>query len=399
MKLGLQQSTAADRVMQWLRTGDQVFYLAGYAGTGKTKLAAHIASMVSGSVAKLAFTGKAALAMIKRGMSDARTIHSAMYQPSSQRNEELEDLESQLLELIEQGKDDRDELVRKLQEDIRKARKVVGKDKVGFAFNPESSLKDCRLIVLDECSMVNGKIGADILSFRKQVLVLGDPAQLRPVKGTGFFTERQPDFFLTEIHRTAADNPIIRAATLARQGQELPFMDDGAVRVVRKNDITIHDILAHDQAITGYNRTRRRLNANCRAALGMTSVLPQKGDRLICLRNQYNMGLYNGSLGRATTSADVVDARAFWCEVDFDDGNVQSIRCLRERFTHPEQEGFSDYDLTPLDYGNAITCHKAQGSEYPSVVICDDGFGRGPDRVAWNYTALTRAMEKVTVVR
>jgi exodeoxyribonuclease-5 len=42
------------------------------------------------------------------------------------------------------------------------------------------------------------------------VLVLGDPAQLPPVKGGGFFTEAEPDAMLTEVHRQAADNPIVR---------------------------------------------------------------------------------------------------------------------------------------------------------------------------------------------
>ena len=66
--------------------------------------------------------------------------------------------------------------------------------------------------------MVDEDLGRDLLSFGKPVLVLGDPAQLPPVKGGGFFTEAEPDVMLTEVHRQAADNPIIRAvhATSAR---------------------------------------------------------------------------------------------------------------------------------------------------------------------------------------
>ena len=64
--------------------------------------------------------------------------------------------------------------------------------------------------MIDECSMVDAELGRDLLSFGKPILVLGDPAQLPPVKGGGFFTEAEPDVMLTQIHRQAEDNPIIR---------------------------------------------------------------------------------------------------------------------------------------------------------------------------------------------
>ena len=68
--------------------------------------------------------------------------------------------------------------------------------------------------------MVDEELGRDLLSFGKKVLVLGDPAQLPPVKGGGFFTEAEPDVMLTEVHRQAADNPIIRLSmTCAKAGR------------------------------------------------------------------------------------------------------------------------------------------------------------------------------------
>ena len=51
------------------------------------------------------------------------------------------------------------------------------------------------------------------------MLVLGDPAQLPPVRGGGFFTQGEPDVMLTEIHRQAGESAIIRLATMARQGK------------------------------------------------------------------------------------------------------------------------------------------------------------------------------------
>jgi exodeoxyribonuclease-5 len=44
------------------------------------------------------------------------------------------------------------------------------------------------LLCIDECSMVDKRVGQDLMSFNIPILVLGDPAQLPPVSGGGFFT-------------------------------------------------------------------------------------------------------------------------------------------------------------------------------------------------------------------
>src|SRR5918997_7186424 len=75
-----QQDSALKAAAEWLRRGEpQVFRLFGYAGTGKTTLARHVADGVEGPVAFGAFTGKAALVMRGRGCWDATTIHSLIY--------------------------------------------------------------------------------------------------------------------------------------------------------------------------------------------------------------------------------------------------------------------------------------------------------------------------------
>ncbi len=48
--------------------------------------------------------------------------------------------------------------------------------------------------------------------------------------------------------------------------------------------------------------------------------------------------------------------------------------------------------LIETAWGYAITCHKAQGSQWENVVVYDDGLSRTPeDRARWLYTAITRA--------
>ena len=59
------------------------------------------------------------------------------------------------------------------------------------------------------------------MSFEVPLLVLGDPAQLPPIQGGGFFTDAEPDAMLTEVHRQARDNPIVRLSMDIREGRSL----------------------------------------------------------------------------------------------------------------------------------------------------------------------------------
>ena len=84
--------------------------------------------------------------------------------------------------------------------------------------------------------MVDAELGRDLLSFGVPLLVLGDPAQLPPIQGGGggFFTEAEPDVMLTEVHRQAQDNPIIRLSMEIRAGEYLEPGRYGETEVVRQ---------------------------------------------------------------------------------------------------------------------------------------------------------------------
>src|SRR5688572_1511980 len=185
--LSPQQDAALLAVSRWLKTGrPQVFRLFGYAGTGKTTLARRIADDAGGEVLFAAFTGKAAQVMRNKGCRNARTIHSLIYRPRGEKPE-----------------------------------KETGELQPAFALNRTSEVRKAKLVIIDECSMVDEKLGRDLLSFGTPILVLGDPGQLPPVKagegGGGYFTEAEPDVMLTEIHRQARENPIIALAQTVRE--------------------------------------------------------------------------------------------------------------------------------------------------------------------------------------
>ena len=68
--------TAASNWLKAARGRASIFRLFGYAGTGKTTLAKHLAEDVDGKVLFAAFTGKAACVMRSKGCHGAATIHS-----------------------------------------------------------------------------------------------------------------------------------------------------------------------------------------------------------------------------------------------------------------------------------------------------------------------------------
>ena len=375
MEFSPQQDDALKAVAQWLKTGKpQVFRLFGYAGTGKTTLARYFAEHVDGQVQFAAFTGKAAQVLRSKGAVNSRTIHSLIYRPRGE--EAVED-------------------------------ETTGRTSMSptFSLNRQSPVSRAKLIVVDECSMVDEQLGKDLMSFGTPILVLGDPGQLPPISGGGFFTDHEPDFLLTEIHRQARDNPIIRLALDVREGREFTHGDFGTAQVIGREDVTQDLVLDADQVLVGTNRTRRRYNGRLRELKGFSASYPQAGDKLVCLRNDPAKGLLNGSLWKVMTSSRETVKPGINLlvspEEDDPDRGVAKIKLLKAAFDTPDEEipwqQKKRYD--DFDYGYALTVHKAQGSQWNNVVLFDESWAFKETRQRWLYTAVTRAAERLTVVR
>jgi exodeoxyribonuclease-5 len=168
--------------------------------------------------------------------------------------------------------------------------------------NWDSPLASTKLLIVDEVSMVGEDLARDLLRFKKPILVLGDPAQLPPIRDAGYFINAEPDILLTEVHRQAQNNPIIKASMDIRQGKnpEAGSNDMGSFHIIQRKDIDISTLaelcVASDQVLCGRNQTRITLNNLIRKTLGIDSVYPVVGDRLVCLKNDKNVGVFNGSL-------------------------------------------------------------------------------------------------------
>jgi len=394
-----QQAEALDRVAAWMKNKDKpYFYLAGFAGTGKTTLAKHFAEGVSGEVAYGSFTGKAASVMRSKGCDGATTIHRMIYTPASKSGQKLRVLRDKL-ERAKSEKDD--QLVMTLR--IQVMDEVEKMKSPNFDLNADSNIRTASLVIVDEISQINDQMGKDLLSYNIPVLVLGDPAQLPPVRGTGFFTERKPDMMLTEVHRQARESGILRLATEIREGRQIDYCDYGDAEVVRKGDIEPEEVPEYDQVIVGKNKTRHATNIRMRQLLGRTSALPEVGDRLLCLRNNHDLGLLNGEIYYAGTAARPLDETvSMWIVPD--GAKVESRGQLIEAWTAPllgerlEHWG-QNKEVQEFGYGYVLTCHKSQGSQFDNVIVFDESSCFRADAARWLYTAVTRAAKRLTVVR
>lgn len=387
------QLLAADAIKTWWQShldNDKnvkpFFYLAGYAGTGKTSIAKYLVTQLeprAGEAADLddepnaaslmytfaAFTGKASLMLARKGCEPSSTIHSLIYQRS--------------------------------YNDTTKE----------FFFEKRESLRrKYDLLILDECSMINFEMGNDLLSFNVPILVLGDPGQLPPVEGAGFFTSTDPDFFLTEIHRQAEDSPILNLATRARKGEDLPPSTktfNGSTVTITTSSPILKTLLSVDQVICGTNRTRVKINTLFRQAKQFTSPLPQLDDKLICLKNNWDVtDMCNGAMWRVVSIEPLSEKHSppnrlamslqNWDDPEASWVNVVTHKCFFDS-TVAAPEGRDWKGLTHFTFGYCITCHKSQGSEWDSIFVYNESKSFREHSAKWLYTAITRAARNLII--
>jgi exodeoxyribonuclease-5 len=256
--------------------------------------------------------------------------------------------------------------------------------------------------VIDECSMVDAELGRDLMSFECPLLVLGDPAQLPPIQGGGFFTDCEPDAMLTEVHRQAQNDPIVRMSMDIREGRALEIGRYGESEVVLRAELDPNKVMSADQVLVGRNNTRRAYNMRVRQRRDIEDPLPIAGDKLVCLRNNRKKGLFNGGLwrvkSRAQSKSKIITMRL---SPDEDFGHkVTKVSVRGECFggaieTIPWEQR-KPYD--EFDYGYVLTVHKSQGSQWDDVVLFDESFAFQDSRARWLYTGITRAAKRLTIV-
>lgn len=395
-----QQDAALKSVEKWLQdpSGAQIFRLFGYAGTGKTTLAQHLVASVKGEVHFAAFTGKAAHVLGQKGCPNPSTIHRLIYQPKDKSRQRLRDLEANRAKLLTQDPVQPQQVA---QVDKAIAEERANLSRPMFQLNMESPLRRAGLVVVDEASMVGRQMGQDLTSFGCRILALGDPAQLPPVQDASYFSPERPDVMLTQIHRQAAENPIIALSKRIREDGVLSTGVYGGSRVIARGELSREALaeitLSADQLLVGRNETRRSCNQRLRQLKGYVKPTPQAQDKLVCLRNDHEQGLLNGQLWWCEEEPTHADETLFM-RIANDEGERMAVVAHDAHFLGCELDWTERRNAQEFDYGYALTVHKAQGSQWDNVVVLDEWRHAGTRR-QWLYTAVTRAAANVTVVK
>ena len=364
--------------------------IAGYAGTGKSTLVKFIIAALNvapENVAYVTFTGKAASVLRHKGCPNAMTAHKLLYYSKRLPN----------------GK---------------------------FVFTPRTSLEgEYKVIVVDEISMLPKELWELLLRHKVYIIACGDPFQLPPInKNADNHVLDTPHIFLDEIMRQAEESEIIRLTMNIREGKPIQYQRGNEVQVVSPDDVVSGMYDWADQIICATNKKRLDINTYMRAAAGR-GELPEDGDKIIACRNCWDIidttgenALVNGTIG-------YLDGLAFGTQeypiygfptvpvirtgLRTDDGGFDEIMLDQQalmtgkKFLTPEQE-YQIYrraslkGLEPIEfnYGYAITCHRAQGSEWEKVLVFEESFPFDKEEHArWLYTACTRPSEKLVLVR
>lgn len=375
------QQRAVDGIRRWIASNPvgQVASLAGYAGCGKTFCVSMLAKEWQDSGTRVLFvspTGKASLVlrdqMAAAGVTaDVMTIHKAIYDPPKEN---------------EGG-------------DLRWTRH--GKE------------ISAPIVVIDEASMVTADVWRDlqIACDGAYFLAVGDHGQL-PAVGESAGLVADPTWRLEKIHRQAADNPVIEFGRLVREvgvSQALRFAQESTdprlhlTRVKSRAEGEamcrwVYDLpdMTDGMMITATNAERAKLNKIARRSLGRSEAGPEAGDLVICLRNHHTSGLMNGH--RAVLRR-VSDRGVGMLTTDLHTGSPVP----RDQFGAERTMGTRDapQSCLLLDYGYAMTCHKAQGSQARRVVVSLDGvswLANKGELGRWLYTASSRASESLILV-
>lgn len=398
MELTEKQKEGLEIALKRYKEDYQYTVIAGYAGTGKSTLVKFIIAALAQEcgikpeedVVFTSFTGKATQVLQRKGNKNVRTLHKLLYNHyplpnGGYRRERIEDL--------------------------------------GY-----------KIVVVDECSMVPKSLFVDLARHEDiYIICLGDPGQLPPVNSNeDNHLLDCPHVFLDEIMRQAQESEIIQLTMKIRNGEPIEYMKGQEVQVIKKSELNTGMLLWADQVLVGTNGMRNIINDQMRQLQGKEGE-PQDGDKVICLRNYWEVfsddanALVNGTIG---TLEDVYETGINIAPYKTTD-NETRMKIINANFRTEDEQSYYNLSMDkklfkgteptldwktsfkmsknprtknflPMEftYAYAITTHKSQGSEWDKVLVIEERFPFDKEEhKRWLYTACTRAAQKLVLVR
>ena len=396
MELNEKQKNGLTLALQRYKNKEKYTVIAGYAGAGKSTLVRFIIEELKTygvketDVCFACFTGKAAQVLLKKGNKNVITLHKLLY-------------------------------------------KSIPKESGGFVRIPNPSIP-YKIVVVDEVSMAPKTLMDLLFKHNVYVICLGDPFQLPPVdKKEDNHLLDTPHIFLDEIMRQAQESEIIQLSMAIRENRPIEAFQGKEVQILNKEELNTGMLTWADQILVATNATRVSINTQMRKLLNFGEK-PQDGDKIICLRNYWDCfsdneePLVNGTIGilkdsfltkrylpSIVKSTDglshidlimgdfISDSGMYFHSLEMDKKMIDTGEfSLDWKTVYQLNRNPKTRDIPPLEftYGYAITCHKAQGSEWDKVLVIEEKFPF--DRIEharWLYTAVTRSSEKLVLVR
>ena len=396
MELNEKQKNGLTLALQRYKNKEKYTVIAGYAGAGKSTLVRFIIEELKTygvketDVCFACFTGKAAQVLLKKGNKNVITLHKLLY-------------------------------------------KSIPKESGGFVRIPNPSIP-YKIVVVDEVSMAPKTLMDLLFKHNVYVICLGDPFQLPPVdKKEDNHLLDAPHIFLDEIMRQAQESEIIQLSMAIRENRPIEAFQGKEVQILNKEELNTGMLTWADQILVATNATRVSINTQMRKLLNFGEK-PQDGDKIICLRNYWDCfsdneePLVNGTIGilkdsfltkrylpRIVKSIDglshidlimgdfISDSGMYFHSLEMDKKMIDTGEfSLDWKTVYQLNRNPKTRDIPPLEftYGYAITCHKAQGSEWDKVLVIEEKFPFDKiEHARWLYTAVTRSSEKLVLVR
>ena len=393
MELTEDQKKGLKIILDRYKLGYKYVTICGYAGTGKStliKFAIEALGVPKDKIAYATFTGKAAEVLRKKGNEGACTLHKLLYDH-------------------------------------------FPKPGGGFIRKPKTSI-GYKIVVVDEISMAPKSMIEMLLKHDCFCIFVGDNFQLPMIdKNEGHDYLENRHIFLSQVMRQAAESEIIQISMKIRNGEPIDFMKGKEVIIIPKSELVEGHLTWADQILCGTNATRENINRQMREIYGF-SGLPQDGEKMICLRNYWDDcadngdALVNGTTGILRNPFEtfrmipnyipIDNHRMDVVQGDFvtSDGStfnsvemdkkllIDGVKCITDGKILFRLGKLKNKigDIVPREFafGYAITTHKAQGSEWDKVLVIEEKFPFSKEEHArWLYTAVTRASEKLVLVR
>ncbi|MFA5243890.1 MAG: AAA family ATPase [Pedobacter sp.] len=425
---------------------DQCFLLRGYAGTGKTTLISALVKVLPGIKLKsvlLAPTGRAAKVISNYSGKKAFTIHKKIYRKKLAASPDMnfvlgENMMENTIFIVDEASMISDQI-----HDY--SRQSLLEDLIRYVYNG----KNCKLMFVGDTAQLP-PVGSDLSPALDKNLLIAD------------FRLRVLSYELTDVVRQEKQSGILYNATqlreLIRKGKQAfpKFIIKGYRDIFRMTGEKLVEGLnyAYDKygmentiVICRSNKNANAYNQNIRNRILYREEEITGGDHIMVVRNNYfwlkpddNSGdfIANGDIARVRKVRrveeqygfrfaelviellDYPDQEPLTCKVMLDTlysespslsaaDNKRFFEAVMEDYQHIEnkrlrmEEIKKDpyYNALQIKFAFAVTCHKAQGGQWPAVFI-DQGYLTdemlNTEFLRWLYTGVTRSNAELFLV-